>query len=113
MCGSRNFSPVVLKLNDLGNIAGEFYLQTEQTAQTISCISLPNKRFLTLEIFTNQVKIRILDEKGQEQKTLLIPQAKVSGPGSVVSNSIGEIYLTFTSLNEQNQGDIGVMKLNF
>jgi outer membrane protein assembly factor BamD (BamD/ComL family) len=113
LCGTRNSLPLIVKLSDVGNTAGEFFTQTSLPAQTISCIGLPNKRFLTLEMLVNQVKVRILDEKGQEQKSILIPQAKISGPGAVYCSAAGEVYLTFTTLNEQNQGDIGVVKFNF
>lgn len=112
LCGTRNTLPLISKLNELGNISAEFFLQTSQPAQTITCIGLPNKHILSLETSQNQVKIRIIDEKGLEQKLLLIPQAKIAGPGSIFCTPTGEVYLTFTSLNEQNQGDIGVVKLN-
>ncbi len=112
-CGSRNTLPLISKMNETGNISNVFYLQNAPPGQIVTCIGMPNKRVLCLETAQNQVKIRILDEKGLEQKSLLIPQAKIAGQGSVYCNVAGEVYLTFTSLNEQNQGDIGVMKLNF
>lgn len=111
LCGTRNTLPLISKMNETGNISNVFYLPTAPSGQIVTCIGMPNKRVLCLETAQNHVKIRILDEKGLEQKSLLIPDAKIAGQASVYCNTAGEIYLTFTSLNGQNQGDIGVMKL--
>ena len=111
LCGDRNSTPLILKMNDLGSMAGEISATSSEPTSTINCLSLSNKRFLTLDTTVNQVKIRLIDDKGTEIKYLLIPLAKVAGPGALITDQAGAVYLTFTSLNEQNVGDICIIKL--
>ncbi len=111
LCGRRNTLPIISKINEFGSLSSEIYSLTSQAAQTITCIGLPNKRLLSLETTQNQVNIRVFDDKGLEIKSVQIYNAKVSGSGAVYCNTVGEVFITFTSVNEQNIGNIGVMKL--
>jgi hypothetical protein len=112
LCGSKNNTPLLFKMNDLGNPAGEITSISAEPTRIIHCLALPNKRLLTLETPGNTVKFRVIDDKGTEIRYLSIPNARVSGPGAITINQAGEVYLTFTSLNDQNIGDICVVKLN-
>lgn len=112
LCGTRQSMPLVLKMSDLGAPAGEMAIMSSAPSEIINCIPLPNKRFLTLETPGNQIKIRVIDDKGTELKSLSIPDARVSGPESLTVDQVGAGYLTFTSLNELNQGDICIVKLS-
>ena len=112
LCGSRNSTPLILKMSDLGTPAGEITAISAESTQIINCLSLPNKRFLTLETPGNQIKIRVIDDKGTEMRYLSIPNARMAGPASLTTDQAGAVYLTFTSLNEQNQGDICIVKFN-
>lgn len=112
LCGNRNSLPLILKMSDLGAPAGEIALQSSAPGAVINCLPLPNKRFLTLETIGNQIRIRLIDDKGTELKALSIPDAKVAGPSSITTDASGAGYITFTSLNEQNHGDICIVKIN-
>lgn len=112
LCGSRNGTPFILKMSDLGVPAGEITSISSEVTRIIHCVALPNKRFLTLETPGTSVKFRVIDEMGTEIRYLQISNAKVSGPGAISVNQLGEIYLTFTALNDSNQGDICIVKLN-
>lgn len=112
LCGSRNNTPLILRMSDLGGAAGVITSMAAEPTQIINCLALPNKRFLTLETPGNQVKIRVIDDKGTEMKYISIPNSRVAGPGALTTDAAGVVYLTFTALNEQNQGDICIVKLN-
>jgi len=112
LCGTRNGTPLILKMSDMGAAAGDISSISSEPTQIINCLPLPNKRFLTLETPGNQVKMRVIDDKGTEIKYLSIPNARVSGPGALTVDAAGSVYITFTSLNDQNQGDICIVKMN-
>lgn len=112
LCGSRNNTPLILRMTDLGGAAVEITSMAAEPTQLISCLALPNKRFLTLETLANQLKIRVIDDKGTEMKYISIPKARVAGSGALTTDATGAVYLTFTALNEQNQGDICIVKLS-
>jgi hypothetical protein len=112
LCGSKNNTPLLIKMSEQGIPVGEIASISTETTRIINCFALPNKRLLTLEIPENKVKLRLMDDKGTELKSLVIPNAKVAGPGALSVNQAGEVYLTFTALNEQGMGDICVVKLN-
>jgi hypothetical protein len=112
LCGSKNNTPLLLKMNETGSPAGEITSISAEPTQIIHCLVLPNKRLLTLETPGKTVKFRVIDDKGTELRYLSIPNARVSGPGAITVNQAGEVYLTFTSLNEQDMGDICVVKLH-
>jgi tetratricopeptide (TPR) repeat protein len=112
LCGSRNGAPLILKMSDTGLPAGEISSMSAEPTQIINCLSLPNKRFLTLENPGDKVKMRVIDDKGTEIRYLSIPNASVYGPGALTTDLTGAIYLTFTALNDQKQGDICIVKLN-
>jgi hypothetical protein len=80
---------------------------------------MPNKHYLTLESIgsfdpkNNKVRLRVIDDKGTELKSLTLPGATVAGPNSILVNQAGEAYLTFSSFIGAKDGDICVMKLLF
>ena len=114
LCGTQNNIPFVVKMNEQGNPAGELYWTASEPNKVLNYLALPNKRYLTLETPGNRVKIRVIDDKGTELKSLTLPSAQVAGPGSIIVNQAGEVYLTFTSyILDQKDGDICVMKLLF
>jgi len=103
---------LLIKMSEQGIPVGEIASVSTEPARIINCFALPNKRLLTLETPENQVKLKLMDDKGTEVKSLVIPNARVAGPGALLVSLTGEIYLTFTALNEQGLGDICVVKLN-
>jgi tetratricopeptide (TPR) repeat protein len=111
LCGSQNSIPFILKMSDLGAPLGEIHPVSATPGQIINCLPLPNKRYLILETPGNQIKISMIDDKGTEIKYISIPDARVSGPGALTTDQTGAAYVTFTSLNELNQGDICIVKL--
>jgi hypothetical protein len=115
LCGTQsNTAPLIVKMNEQGNPTTELTWPTSDPAQVINCLSLPNKRFVTLETAGKNVKIRVIDEKGTELKSLTLPSTEVAGHSSIITNQAGEIYVTFTSfITNPLDGDICVMKLTF
>jgi tetratricopeptide (TPR) repeat protein len=114
LCGTQNNIPLIVKMNEQGNPAGELYWTANEPNKVINCLALPNKHYLTLETPGNKVRLRVIDDKGTELKSLTLPSAQVAGPGSVIVNAAGEVFMTFTSfILNPNDGDICVMKLVF
>ncbi len=114
LCGTKNNIPLIIKMSEQGNPVAELFWTATEPNKVINCLPLPNKRLLTLETPGNKVKLRVIDDKGTELKSLTISNAQVAGPGSLVVNQAGEAFLTITSfLYDPGQGDICVMKLIF
>ncbi len=114
LCGTQNNIPLVVKMNELGTPTAELYWTANEPNKVLNCLALPNKHFLTLETPGKNVKLRVIDDKGTELKSLTLPSAQVAGPGSIWVNQVGEVYMTFSSfITNPLDGDICIMKLTF
>lgn len=119
LCGTQNNIPLVVKMNEQGTPISELYWTSNEPNKVINCLAMPNKHYLTLESIgsfdpkNNKVRLRVIDDKGTELKSLTLPGATVAGPNSILVNQAGEAYLTFSSFIGAKDGDICVMKLLF
>jgi hypothetical protein len=110
LTGSRNMSPYLVRINDQGVVSWEKNFPDMAGLHFDFAAQLPDKTVLTRFQGDGMVGFMTLSEKGEVLKDIRFLNAHAPVFGSVVINTIGEIFTVFTKNNFSNS-EIVVCKL--